>query len=208
MSRPLSSFPSPPTRRESVNNPRYSIIRTNDGPTADSGGNRNSSVAPSNGPVMPSSTSSPFPVPSEHVLRTHRPPTLNLTSSSQFEPRRSVAPSFNSEYNTSTPPDSPNASTFVPEADLRREKMKRVTRRLGEGVPSHLVFPADASGDVDDEERPLLVHKASHSKHHRHSRRDTMSDHAVPSKSRGKEPIRAFNGPIPFDEMCGPWQKC
>ncbi|KAL6303794.1 hypothetical protein BKA93DRAFT_786821 [Sparassis latifolia] len=41
--------------------------------------------------------------------------------------------------------------TIVSEAAVRREKMRRLTRKLGEGVPSHLVFPPEDEMDSDEE---------------------------------------------------------
>ena len=47
---------------------------------------------------------------------------------------------------------SPDSPTFTIPSDVavKRQKMKRLTKKLGEGVPVHLVFPPTA--ESDDEE--------------------------------------------------------
>ncbi|KAJ3559543.1 hypothetical protein NM688_g280 [Phlebia brevispora] len=53
---------------------------------------------------------------------------------------------------------SPTSPTFtIPsEASLRRQKMARLRKRLGEDVPAHLVFPPTVESDSDDEDMGIV----------------------------------------------------
>lgn len=52
----------------------------------------------------------------------------------------------------SSPGGSPQEPSFgiASDAALRRQKMRRLARRLGEGVPVHLVFPPNTESDEDE----------------------------------------------------------
>ncbi|EMD36210.1 hypothetical protein CERSUDRAFT_95557 [Gelatoporia subvermispora B] len=73
-------------------------------------------------------------------------PTLDAIPGS---PAYASADWYEDENSLSTLLDPPRTPTFniASEACSRREKMRRVTRKLGEGVPAHLVFP-DSSDSV------------------------------------------------------------
>lgn len=57
--------------------------------------------------------------------------------------------SFSSLTDSDTSPTAPSF-TIPTDAAIRREKMKRLTKKLGEGVPVHLVFPPEEREDEDD----------------------------------------------------------
>lgn len=116
---------------------------------------------------------------SEQAWRTpydplQRPPVLKL-----YPPRRAIAgptldpipgsPQDISHDGDGTPPDSPNAPTFdlASDASMRRKKLRRLTRKLGEGVPIELVFPSSSNSelDSDEEETPLLETPSSDLNH-------------------------------------------
>lgn len=113
-----------------------------------------------------SSQASPSPR-SEQAWRTshdplHRPPLLKLQLPEQ--PRRSSRARRNSTYSDcgseTSISDSPTAPSFsLPsEAAIRRAKMQRLTRKLGDGVPPELVFPVSRQDPESDseEDSPLL----------------------------------------------------
>ncbi|GJE92395.1 hypothetical protein PsYK624_085490 [Phanerochaete sordida] len=68
-----------------------------------------------------------------------------------YHSQRSPTPSPQSSPHTS-PGGSPHAPAFsiASDAALRRQKMRRLARRLGEGVPVHLVFPPATDSDDED----------------------------------------------------------
>ncbi|KAH9950806.1 hypothetical protein B0H21DRAFT_685928 [Amylocystis lapponica] len=108
----------------------------------------------------PHSWRSPFPA--------QHPPLLKIVKPSHYAGPTdlSLIPGSPPAYSPlPSPPVCPDAPTFtVPsEASLRRDKMRRLTRRLGDGVPQELVFPetdADVDEDADDE-APLFGPRAS-----------------------------------------------
>ena len=53
---------------------------------------------------------------------------------------------------TPSPEGSPVAPSFAIQTDaaLRRQKMRRLAKKLGEGVPVHLVFPPGIESDEDE----------------------------------------------------------
>lgn len=93
----------------------------------------------------------------------HRPPLLKLqppgqSSRSSRAQRSSTYSDCGSEISI---PDSPTAPSFsIPsEAAIRRAKMQRLTRKLGDGVPPELVFPTASWQDSEwesEEDSPLL----------------------------------------------------
>ncbi|PCH39898.1 hypothetical protein WOLCODRAFT_136549 [Wolfiporia cocos MD-104 SS10] len=100
---------------------------------------------------------------------TARPPLLKLhPAGPSSKPKSKPEPLRNdAEADISTGlPDSPSAPAFniTSESAMRRKKMQRLQRKLGEGVPVELVFPTAADGGVDDadssssdnDETPLL----------------------------------------------------
>ena len=110
---------------------------------------------------------------SEQAWRTpydplHRPPLLKLQPPKQ--PSRSGHAQRSSTYSDCgseiSIPDSPTAPSFsIPsEAAARRAKMQRLTRKLGDGVPPELVFPAAYKQEDEsesEEDSPLLETPAS-----------------------------------------------
>ncbi|KAH9918051.1 uncharacterized protein B0H18DRAFT_958073 [Fomitopsis serialis] len=99
----------------------------------------------------------------------HRPPLLKLSPPSRSghsERRRSTYSDCDTEASV---PDSPTAPSFaIPsEAAIRRAKMQRLTRKLGDGVPPELVFPSAARLEPDSEaedDSPLLETPAADKK--------------------------------------------
>ncbi|CCM03444.1 uncharacterized protein FIBRA_05577 [Fibroporia radiculosa] len=114
-----------------------------------------------------SSKNSIHSVDSERAWRTpyhpaQRPPLLKLFPA-DTTPTSMPEALFATEAERSFP-DSPTAPTFdiASEASLRMRKMRRLTRKLGEGIPIELVFPPSVSDvDSDDEESPLLTTPSS-----------------------------------------------
>ncbi|KAI0339311.1 hypothetical protein BDW22DRAFT_1487083 [Trametopsis cervina] len=47
-------------------------------------------------------------------------------------------------------PPSPPSFSIPSEASMRRQKMRRLAKKFGEGVPVHLVFPSTIESDEDD----------------------------------------------------------
>ncbi|KZT71194.1 hypothetical protein DAEQUDRAFT_666658 [Daedalea quercina L-15889] len=94
----------------------------------------------------------------------HRPPLLKLRppEPSNHGQRNSTYSDCGSEVGL---PDSPTAPSFAlpSEAAIRRAKMQRLTRKLGDGVPPELVFPTTKPepDDEDDEDSPVLKTPAS-----------------------------------------------
>ncbi|PSR90482.1 hypothetical protein PHLCEN_2v4900 [Hermanssonia centrifuga] len=62
------------------------------------------------------------------------------------------SPSYNKPLPPSPDSSSPQAPTFsIPsEASMRRQKMRRLAKKFGEGVPVHLVFPPTTESDDED----------------------------------------------------------
>jgi len=64
--------------------------------------------------------------------------------------------SFANDESFSSFPDADTDTAYTPvfniptDAALRREKMRRLTKKLGDGVPLHLVFPIVAESDDDE----------------------------------------------------------
>ncbi|CAL1710843.1 unnamed protein product [Somion occarium] len=51
-------------------------------------------------------------------------------------------------------PSSPPSFNILSDASIKREKMRRLTKKLGDGVPVHLVFPSITEDDEDD----VIIH--------------------------------------------------
>ena len=106
-------------------------------------------------------------------LPTRRPPILKLALSSPVASKYGRRPGMKPDLETipGSPPctkttykqaesfscladsdTSPSVPTFnIPtDARIRRDKMRRLTKKLGEGVPMHLVFPPSAQSDDED----------------------------------------------------------
>ncbi|KAI0070742.1 hypothetical protein K474DRAFT_736308 [Panus rudis PR-1116 ss-1] len=103
-----------------------------------------------------------------HEVR--RPPLLKLaTPMPSRRPRAGTKPDLETIPGSppyAATPSSPIRDTetappprfIVPsEASIRREKMRRLTKKLGEGVPVHLVFPPIAESTESDEDE-ILIH--------------------------------------------------
>lgn len=94
---------------------------------------------------------------------TQRPPILKLLPSLPASTEQTFRPipdsPIHEEQSELDAPDSPSSPTFAvaSEAATRRKKIRRLTRKLGEGFPIDLVFPTTGEADSDsDEETPLL----------------------------------------------------
>ncbi|OCH86001.1 hypothetical protein OBBRIDRAFT_269140 [Obba rivulosa] len=95
----------------------------------------------------------------------HRPPLLKIFSPAPvaIEPTLKTVPGspayaasdwYEDDDSLSTLMEPPRTPSFniTSEAFSRREKMRRLTRRLGEGIPAHLVFPSSSDADSVYEE--------------------------------------------------------
>ncbi|KZT12639.1 uncharacterized protein LAESUDRAFT_739990 [Laetiporus sulphureus 93-53] len=131
---------------------------------------------PSTSTSSASSVKSHGSVDSERLWRTpyrpsQLPPLLQLVppkSKSKSKPRpEAVSSSQHEGEDEVSAPDSPGAPAFniTSDAAMRRNKMLRLTRKLGEGVPVDLVFPQQTDADSEDEiETPLPETPASDTK--------------------------------------------
>ncbi|EKM53221.1 uncharacterized protein PHACADRAFT_259423 [Phanerochaete carnosa HHB-10118-sp] len=131
---------------------------------------RSSSLRSTRSPSVAStaSTSSTRSAESGHSERSWRarfpackPPLLRIgkVAPTAPAPHRGVPPQAHQAVRAppagspdSSPGSSPREPTFSISSDttLKRQKMRRIAKKLGEGVPVHLVFPPTAESDEDE----------------------------------------------------------
>ncbi|TFK78667.1 hypothetical protein K466DRAFT_506934, partial [Polyporus arcularius HHB13444] len=160
-------LPPPPKTPTSSRNPFRSHSRSKSVPKVDMDAVRASANSPDSVASRASSTShkstlsvrvkadelawrSPYPV--------QRPPLLRL---SVPNPTRSRKPRLETipgspPYDQLTGSYEPPSFSIPSDAAMRREKMRRVRKMLGDGVPSDLVFPSSSEESDSEEDSPLL----------------------------------------------------
>ena len=87
-----------------------------------------------------------------------RPPLLQLAVPN---PSRSRKPTLETipgspPFNQTTTVFDPPSFSIPSEASMRREKMRRVRKMLGDGVPADLVFPSSPEESESEEDSPLI----------------------------------------------------
>ncbi|PIL27568.1 hypothetical protein GSI_10719 [Ganoderma sinense ZZ0214-1] len=162
---PHTVLPAPPKTPTSSKNPFRGHIRKKSTPKADIDAMRADAKSPDSVASTASrrSTSSVRVKTDELAWRTpysvQRPPLLQLSVPLSTSPSRKPkldtipgSPPFDEA------PGAPEAPTFsVPsDAAMRREKMRRVRKMLGDGVPHELVFPCSPNGSESEEDSPLI----------------------------------------------------
>ncbi|KAI0360617.1 hypothetical protein OH77DRAFT_1392810 [Trametes cingulata] len=117
------------------------------------GSSSSSRSAPSARPVADNEQAWRSPYPAQ------RPPLLKLsTPSSSRKPRLETIPGSPPFDQLSSSMDPPTFS-IPSDAAVRREKMRRLRRKLGENVPTELVFPSspEESESESEEDSPLVA---------------------------------------------------
>ncbi|KAI0685826.1 hypothetical protein BC835DRAFT_1420892 [Cytidiella melzeri] len=147
-----------------------------------------------------SSTPAPRPRPSERAWRirfpTRRPPILRVgkvpPSSCALEtdipgspPYDNSAQSPMSFCESDSPPSTPTFN-ITSEAAMRRQKMRRLAKKFGEGVPVHLVFPPTI--ESDDEEEEVLVDSPTSSRSSCDSEKELLWEKHTARRSRFVDP--------------------
>ena len=162
-------LPPPPKTPTSSRNPFRTHSRSKSAPKVDMDTVRASAKSPDSVASRASSSSSHKSAVSVRVKTdelawrspyspTQRPPLLQLSVPNPPRSRKPCletipgSPPFNQTTGTYEPP-----SFSIPsDAAMRREKMRRVRKMLGEGVPTDLVFPSSPEESDSEEDSPLL----------------------------------------------------
>ncbi|KAI0711221.1 hypothetical protein C8Q76DRAFT_570811, partial [Earliella scabrosa] len=160
-------LPVPPKTPTSSRNPFRKHARTKSTPNVDMEAARASAKSPDSVASRTSTASrrstttvrvktdelawrSPYP--------SQRPPLLQLAvpnPSRSRKPRLETIPG-SPPFNQTTTVFDPPSFSIPSEASMRREKMRRVRKMLGDGVPADLVFPSSPEESESEEDSPLI----------------------------------------------------
>ncbi|EJF63739.1 hypothetical protein BD309DRAFT_948459 [Dichomitus squalens] len=163
---PHTELPAPPKTPTSSRNPFRGHARKKSSPKADLEAMRKDATSPDS-VASRRSTSSVRVKTDELAWRTpysvQRPPLLKLLVPSSPSPSRSRKPNLDTipgsptyEPLASAPIEPP--TFYIPsDAAMRREKMRRVRKMLGDGVPHDLVFPSSPEESESEDDSPLVA---------------------------------------------------
>ncbi|KAI8986915.1 hypothetical protein BD414DRAFT_415740 [Trametes punicea] len=119
---------------------------------------------------------------SPYALTGERPPLLKLsTPSPSCKPRLETIPG-SPPFDQLTVTIDPPSFTIPSDASTRREKMRRLRRKLGDDVPADLVFPSPEESE-SEEDSPLISTPTSTM-----SRERLIMDKPLPREPRLREP--------------------